>query len=161
MAYDFYGSWTKVSGHHSQLQSPNYPRDREMIPSGRSAVSYLLERKFPANKIMLGIPVYGRSFLGTTCAGQHYSGCAGEEGTFEYSDLPRPGAEEHVDEQLGAAYCVGDDGGFVSYDTPETVQIKANFAKEQGLAGLFYWTATADVSGTKSLIETGYNTLHQ
>ncbi|MCJ1463650.1 hypothetical protein MMC07_002258 [Pseudocyphellaria aurata] len=161
MAYDFYGSWTKMSGHHSQLQSPNYPRDRETTPSARSAITYLLEKKFPANKILLGIPVYGRSFLGTTDAGQLHSGHAGEEGTFEYSELPRPGAEEHLEEHLGAAYCVSDDGGFVSYDTAETVQIKANPVKKQGLARLFYWTATADVSGAKSLIQNGYNALHQ
>lgn len=161
MAYDFYGPWTRVSGHHSQLMTPDYPHDRESTPSGSSAVTYLLDQKVPNEKILLGIPVYGRSFLGTTGAGQVHSGHAGEEGTFEYCDLPRPGAKEHVIGKLGAAYCVGDDGGFVSYDNPETVQMKAKFAKNLPLAGLFYWTATADASGPRSLIETGFNTLHQ
>lgn len=161
MAYDFYGPWTPVSGYHAQLQTPGSDRHREKNPSGSSAVTYLLDQKFPGNKILFGIPVYGRSFLGTTYIDQLHSGHAGEDGTFEYRDLPRPGAKEHVEEHSGAAYCVGGDGGFVSYDTPKTVQIKANFVKNLPLGGLFYWTATADASGTRSLIETGFNTLHQ
>lgn len=161
MAYDFYGPWTKVSGHHAQLQPPDHASSSVKSPSGSSAVTYLLQKDVPANKILLGIPVYGRSFLGTTYVGQLHSGHAGEEGTFEYCDLPRPGAKEHVEEKLGAAFCVGGDGGFVSYDTPRTVHVKAKFAKTLGLAGLFYWTATADASGPRSLIEEGFNTLHQ
>ena len=161
MAYDFYGPWTKTSGYHAQLKTPDHPRSREKLPSGSSSVTYLIEKDVPANKILLGIPVYGRSFLGTTYIEQLHTGHAGEEGTFEYRDLPRPGAQEYVEEKLAAAYCVGGDGGFVSYDTPKTVQIKATFAKTLGLAGLFYWTATADASGPRSLIETGFNTLNQ
>ena len=120
----------------------------------------MLEQKVPAKQILLGIPVYGRSFLGTTRPGQHHSGHAGEEGTFEYRDLPRPGTTEHYDLDAAAAYCVGGDGGFVSYDNPQSVDTKARFAKALGMGGLFYWTATADASGSRSLIETGFNTLH-
>jgi chitinase len=32
-----------------------------------------------------------------------------------------------------AAFCVGGDGGFVTYDNPETVKMKANYCKEKGL----------------------------
>ena len=161
MAYDFYGPWTEYSGHHGQLQTPRYPSDRQIRPSGSSAITYLLDREFPANKILLGIPVYGRSFLGVDNIWQRYTGHAGEEGTFEYRDLPRPGAKEHVVEAQAAAYCVGGDGGFVTYDNPKTVHIKAKFAKELKLGGLFYWTGTADASGPRSLVQTGFNTLHQ
>lgn len=115
------------------------------------------------NKVLLGVPVYGRSFLGTNNIGQVPHGAGGEEGVFLYKDLPRPGAsQEIVDEVVGAAYSVGGDGGFVTYDNPETVKIKANYVKQKGLGGIFFWTGAADVrSGERSLIETSYVTLHR
>ena len=109
----------------------------------------------------MGIPAYGRSFLGTRGVGHSYMGHAGEEGTFEYKYLPRPGAEEHVDQQLGAAYCIGGDGGFVSYDTPQTVKMKARYVRMNGLGGLFYWTGTGDAKDhQRSLIYNGFVGLH-
>lgn len=77
-----------------------------------------------------------------------------------WSLVPRPGAKEYYDEKSGAAWCVGGDGGFVTYDTPETVQQKAKFATKTKLGGLFYWHIGGDARGPRSLIETGYKTLH-
>jgi chitinase len=124
MAYDFAGPWTSTAGHHAQL----YPGNPDE-PSGSSAVDYVKSTGFPAKKILLGIPVYGRSFLGANRSGETCRGHGGEEGSFEYKDLPRPGTEESVDTERVAASCVGGDGGFVSYDNPETVTIKGKYCK--------------------------------
>lgn len=160
MSYDFSGSWVNKCGHHAQLFTPQIPHSPDAAISCHSAVSYMVRQGVPQNKILLGIPAYGRSFTGTKGVGHSYSGHAGEEGTFEYQDLPRPGATEYVDEHVGAAYCVGGDGGFVTYDTPRTVQMKANYARQNGLAGLFYWTGTGDASGhtrkDRSLVYNGF-----
>ena len=75
-------------------------------------------------------------------------------------DLPRPGAKEHVDAKAVAAYCVGGDGGFTTYDNPETVRLKAEFVKQRGLGGTFFWTGTGDAQGTRSLVETANKSLH-
>lgn len=160
MAYDFSGPWTTLCGHQAQLDTPAHPYSSDAIISCRSAVTYLRSKGVPSTKILLGIPAYGRSFLGATKVGDPYVGHGGEEGTYEYQILPRPGAQEWVDQQVGAAFCVGGDGGFVSYDNPQTVQLKAQFAKQQRLGGLFYWTGTADTKGPRSLVEAGYNSLH-
>ena len=161
MAYDFAGPWTELSGHHAQLYTPHQPHSDAALTSCVSSTTYLLSKGVPARKILLGVPTYGRSFLGVSGIGERYRGHAGEEGTFDYKDLPRPGAQEHVDENSGAAYCIGGDGGFVTYDNPQTVRLKARFAVEQSLGGLFYWTGTADVRGPRSLVETGCRTLHR
>ncbi|KAJ9623698.1 hypothetical protein H2203_005960 [Taxawa tesnikishii (nom. ined.)] len=92
-------------------------------------------------------------------AGAKFSGGGGEQGVFEYRDLPRPGTVEKVDRNVCAAYCVGGDGGFVTYDNPVTVMIKGDYAKREGLGGLFYWTATADAQGDRSLIVAGHRSL--
>jgi len=161
MAYDYAGSWTPASGHHAQLYTPNNPHSDAARISGQTAVSYLRSKGVPAEKIVFGVPTYGRSFLGTNNVGQAYIGHGGEEGTFEYKDLPRPGSTEYVDEGCGAAYCTGHDGGFVSYDNPDTVRQKVGFVKQHGLGGIFFWTGTGDAKGPRSLVETSFNSLHR
>ncbi|KAJ5156939.1 Endochitinase B [Penicillium canariense] len=152
MAYDFSGPWEAETGHQAQLYGSPI--------SGYSAVEYVLSQGVPARKLILGVPVYGRSFLGSNGPGQRYTGTGGEDGVFDYSDLPRPGAQESHDKQAGAASCVGADGGFVTYDVPATVRQKAQFVISSKLGGLFYWHICSDARGPRSLIETGYNTLH-
>ena len=160
MAYDYSGPWVKKCGHQAQLFTPHIPHSPEAAISCHSAVSYMMQQGVPRHKIVMGVPAYGRSFTGTRGIGHSFSGQAGEEGTFEYRDLPRPGAEEHVDEQLGAAYCIGGDGGLVTYDTPQTVRMKANYVRQNGLGGLFYWTGTGDASSLtqkdRSLVYNGF-----
>lgn len=177
-AYDLYGSWTHKCGHHAQL----YAKGKDES-SGSSTVHYLLSRKVPAKKILLGIPIYGRSFLNTTGPGHRFKGTGGEHGVFEYRQLPRKGTREQVDKGLVAAQCVGGDGGFVTYDNPETVKMKATYCKQKGLGvsqtrlslydvrpgadmtmmrqGLFYWAGPADSKDSKrSLIAAEFRTLH-
>lgn len=129
MTYDFYGAWASMSGHHAQLYSSGKDNDA----SGSSSVSYLVAQGFPAKKILLGIPVFGRSFLGVAGPGHRFRGVGGNNGEFEYNELPRKGTKEQVDKKACAAYCVGGDGGFVSYDNPETVKQKAAFCRQKGL----------------------------
>ncbi|KAJ9238370.1 CAZyme family GH18 [Paecilomyces variotii] len=160
MAYDFSGPWTDRTGHQSQLYTPSRPNSESAYISCHSAMTYVLSQGVNPRKVLLGIPVYGRSFLGSNNVGQSYSGCGGEEGTFDYRDLPRPGAKEHHDDKVGAAYCIGGDGGFVTYDTTRTVQQKAKYVARSNLGGLFYWHIASDARGSRSLIETGYNILH-
>lgn len=65
-----------------------------------------------------------------------YSGAGGEEGTYEYKDLPRPGTMEAVDTDAVAAFCVVDRRHareFVTYDNPVTVRMKGEWAREQDL----------------------------
>jgi chitinase len=160
MTYDFSGPWTKLAGHQAQLFAPSQPHDDAATISCQSAVAYFVSKGVHPKQLVLGIPAYGRSFLNANGIGQSYSGQGGEEGTFEYRDLPRPGTEEQVDETVGAAYCVGGDGGLVSYDNPATVRMKAQFVKQNDLQGLFYWTGTGDSRGPRSLVCTGFEELH-
>jgi len=182
-AYDFYGAWTPKCGHHAQLYSMS--KDES---SGAAGVQYVMSQGFPAKKILLGIPVFGRSFLNTSGPGHKFKGVGGEDGTIEYRNLPRKHTKEQVDKRTVAAQCVGGDSGFVSYDNQDTVKMKAAFCKQKGLGvsphsspplnplvkatveaalivavnqGLFYWTAPADAKDSKrSLVAAGFRALH-
>lgn len=126
MAFDFSGSWKSKSGHHAQLYGLH--KDEE---SGATAVQYITGQGFPSAKILLGIPLYGRSFLGAAGPGHKYRGVGGEDGTFDYKQLPRSGAKEAIDKKAIAAFSLGGDGGFVTYDNPDTVRAKAHFCKKK------------------------------
>ena len=59
--------------------------------------------------------------------GEPFFGTGGQDGIFEYWQLPLPDSREYIDHEVGAAFCIGGAGGIVSYDTAQTVQRKANY----------------------------------
>lgn len=131
MAYDFYGHWTSRSGHHAQLYPSSSKEDESSCGAG--IIAYLVSQGYPARKVLLGIPLFGRSFPGVAGPGHRFSKPSGD-GTLEYHQLPRKGSKEHVDKRACAAYCVSSGStGFTSYDNPDTVKMKAAFVKQKGL----------------------------
>ena len=60
MTYDMAGDWTDYAGHHSPLHAssrqPGAPLSTELL------IEHLLQRGMPADRIALGIPLYGRGF---------------------------------------------------------------------------------------------------
>ena len=164
MTYDFSGPWTELSGHQAQLHAPLDPPNAFAKRSVARITQYLVnERLLDPAKLVMGVPVYGRSFIGVSGPGEKFKGHAGDSnGIFEYRDLPRPGTEERIDEACGATSCFGGDGGWVSYDSPAVVHQKGQFVKEHGLAGLFFWTGSFDACEEKrSLLVAGYRSLHE
>ena len=159
MDYDFSGPWSNASGHHAQLYAPQTPHPDPDAQSCQLAVDHLFSRKVDPRKIVLGIALYGRAFPGTTGVGQKFTSGDGQAVTFDYADLPRPGTQEQVDRSLGAAYCVSDDGGFISYDNHDTATMKAHYVLDRGLGGLFYWACTMDAEKPRSLVEAGFEAL--
>jgi chitinase len=154
MGYDFTGPWTELSGHHSQLFTPQggHPSLKKSCSGG---VEYVLSQGFPSHKLVLGIPAYARRFRGATGPGQTFQG--GDE--IEYKDISQEWIEKaQVDRVLGAAYYIDGDS-FLSFDIPETVRVKAHFAKDLSLAGLFYWTGVGDAKGSSSLVREGFQAL--
>ena len=159
MGYDFTGGWTDVCGHQAQLLPPGqnlnevYPTLRKSCSGG---VDYALSRGFPPSKILLGVPAYARYFPQARGPGQPFS----QAGEMEYCDMPEDWIKKaDVDERCGAASYIDREKGFVSFDVPKTVAIKARYAKSRGLAGLFYWTAVGDRTDTHSLVAAGYKEL--
>ncbi|KAI9158907.1 Chitinase 1 [Paramyrothecium foliicola] len=161
MAYDLTGGWTDVSGHHAQLLPPPgnlqsvYPTLRRSTSQG---VEYILGRGFPSHKLILGIPTYARFFPKARGTGHPFKNA----GEMDYCDIDNEWVcRARVDTNVAAASFVDPRGekGFVSFDVPSTVQIKARYAKAMALGGLFYWTGTGDRPGEQSLISVGYNEL--
>ncbi|KAK5994586.1 Chitinase 1 [Cladobotryum mycophilum] len=160
MAYDFTGSWTEVCGNHAQLHSTGSDV-KSAFPVLRtctsSCVDYILSRGFPNRKLLLGIPSYARFFPNARGLGQKFDNA----GEIDYAEIPDEWVENaHVDERAVAAWYVDrGEQGFLSFDVPRTVRIKARYATSRNLGGLFYWTGTGDKRGHLSLVAAGKHTL--
>ncbi|KAK1952027.1 endochitinase [Colletotrichum sublineola] len=162
MGYDYSGSWSTITGHQANL----YPSASvaESTPfSTDDAISDYLDAGVPSYKIILGMPLYGRSFDNTAGLGHPFSGVGAgswEAGAWDSKALPLPGAKEFYDAEVAAAYSwdpVSQE--LISYDSPSSVRNKTAFIKAKGLGGAMFWEASADRTGITSLIGTSYECL--
>jgi chitinase len=80
MAYDYAGSWDGTCGHQANLYpSRNSPGSTPF--STDQAVRYYISNGVPPEKMVIGMPLYGRAFCNTQGAGHGYEG--GGEGSWE------------------------------------------------------------------------------
>lgn len=151
MAYDFAGSWDSIAGHQANIHPS--ADDPTCTPfSVSAALQYYTEvGEVPSDKIVLGMPMYGRAFMNTDGPGTEFSGVgegSWENGVWDYKALPREGAEEHMDDTVGASWCYDPSTRMmVSYDTLEMGEMKAKYIKEYQLGGGMWWESSGDKGG--------------
>ena len=158
MAYDYAGSWDATAGHQANL-FPDRSGNPAATPfSTAAAVDFYVNRGgVHPGKLVLGMPLYGRAFVGTDGPGRPYTGGVGEgtweNGVHDYKRLPLPGAEERVDGAVGASWCYQPTSRtMVSYDTVDMARAKARFLRDWYLGGAMWWESSADKDGPGSLI---------
>ncbi|KAL4875042.1 glycoside hydrolase superfamily [Aspergillus karnatakaensis] len=159
MAYDYSGSWDTITGHSSNL-FPSTSSPLSTPFDTHSALSYYLS-SIPANKINLGMPLYGHIFSNTDGPGLPFSG-TGSEGSWEigiwdYKALPREGARVVDVGDVGASFSYDPTRReLVSYDDVDSVQRKGAYVLLLGLGGGMWWESSGDkqIGSGESLIET-------
>ncbi|EUC67668.1 glycoside hydrolase family 18 and carbohydrate-binding module family 5 protein [Rhizoctonia solani AG-3 Rhs1AP] len=151
MAYDYAGAWSSVSDDQANLYSGT-----DSGSSTDSAIAWYTSNGVPANKIALGIPLYGRSFQNTDGIRQAYSGVgagSAESGIYDYKALPPDGAEVVENKTIVSSYSYNPSSKeLVSYDTPDIVKLKAQYIAKKGLAGGMFWELSGDKTGSDSLV---------
>lgn len=178
MTYDFNGGWSNQSAHNSPLYLDNAAVAANVENAAtfntNSGVQGHLDAGVPAEKIVLGVPFYGRGWTG--CApgpngdGQ-YQQCTGtpagtwEAGVFDYGDLAanyvnKNGFVRYWNDEAKVPYLYNAASGtFISYDDPQSFENKVNYIKSKGLGGAMFWELSGDCrvsskfscSGTKLL----------
>ncbi|KAI5865999.1 glycoside hydrolase family 18 protein [Durotheca rogersii] len=161
MGYDYAGSWDSTSGHQANLYpNPNNPTSTPF--STEAAVNAYINGGVPASKIVLGMPLYGRSFQATDGIGKSYSGIgqgSWEQGVWDYKVLPRAGATEQYDSVAGATYSYdASSRELISYDNVDMIGRKVSYLQNKGLGGSMFWEASSDRTDSGSLIATAFNT---
>nr|ABD48218.1 58 kDa endochitinase [Clonostachys rosea] len=157
MAYDYAGSWDTTTGHAANLFYSSANPQSTKFNTDQAVKDYIKGGVSPS-KIVLGMPLYGRSFLNTVAqVGQPYQGVASntgsDPGVWLYRDLPRQGAQVKIDTQAGAAWSYdATTKELVSFDNVPVGLMKADYIRKQGLGGAMFWEAAGDKTGGESLV---------
>jgi chitinase len=155
MAYDFHVASEPRTG----LLSPLYGSTRDPDTTSResfngdAAIRAYLDAGVPAEKIVLGIPFYGRSWRGASGNGlfQSAEGPAmgqDEPGFMSYTEIaqgPLLTFQRYWEEDAKVPWLHEMESGvFISYEDAESIAWKVRYIREQGLGGAMFWELGLD-----------------
>ncbi len=145
MSYDYYGTWSATTGHAANLY--NNPDDPEWGGwSTDQAVRMYLNAGVKPEKLLMGVPFYGRGWRGV---GPENNGLFQSYKSGLYGDglnwmdmqdkiFTDPSFVRHWDDTAKAPYVYNGDV-FITYEDEESLACKVAYAKEMGLAGIMIW----------------------
>jgi GH18 family chitinase len=164
MTYDFREAESeKIAGHHGNLYM--HPKDDTQLSADRAVRDYLAAG-VPADKIVLGVPFYGRGWGNVAPAddGLYQSGGPVKEkiemryGTLATQMVGKNGWVRRWDPIAQAPFLWNADKRiFITYDDPESLQIKSRYILENGLRGAMFWQYYSDPTG--ALLDTLFTEL--
>jgi chitinase len=159
--YDFYGAWDPQTNHQSQLRNPPAnPAPATQQYSVESAINKYLSMGVPANKLVVGVPAYGRGWTNVPNVnnGLYQNGTPApgsfEQGVEDYDVIKNRPGTVYRDTTHGAVWKY-DGTTFWSYDDPELIQAKGQWAKANGLGGLMIWSLDGDDGSLVAAMHTG------
>ena len=149
MAYDFFNSLTPTTGHHAGLYLSKFGGASDRTAD--AAVKQYLAAGVPAEKIVLGVPFYGRAFAGVTAKNQGIDQPYEKfQDFYSYDDLVRKfigkqGYVRYWDAEADAPYLWNaSTRSFISYEDPQSLAVKVCYAREKRLGGMMFWELKLD-----------------
>ena len=151
MTYDFAGHWSD----RTAFNAPLHPWDDHKL-SADTAVQAYLDAGVPKEKLVLGVPFYGRAFAGVAAKnhglGQEHSGkpprAAGSSVEWSWRTIGKhhlDQATRHWHEQAKVPYLYDAENRlFISYDDPESLRLKARYVRGHNLGGVMIWELSQD-----------------
>ncbi|HEX2919512.1 MAG TPA: glycoside hydrolase family 18 protein [Edaphobacter sp.] len=149
MTYDFYVGGP-ATGHDAPLF--HNPADPKHVAADLSVTAFE-EAGVPANKIVLGLPFYGRSWgeVENRNNGLFQPGKAARGVHFSYPELPdllATGYVRHWDSAAAAPYLYNPHTKvFVTYEDPQSIAAKCRYVTSHRLRGIMFWEYSNDTTG--------------
>jgi chitinase len=117
-------------------------------------VQYYEQHRVPADRMVLGVPYYGRGFHVTQAGPNHglfqpwdTGFDPGSWGDIKAKLLTDPAWEQHWDDNAQSPWLYNPaQQVFVSYENPRSIGIRSDFARKAGLRGAFTWEIAEDDS---------------
>ncbi|XP_075988351.1 chitinase 2 [Anticarsia gemmatalis] len=158
MCYDYHGTWDRVVGANAPLRGV----DAEDVLSVEYTVEYMLSHGVSPYKLVLGLPMYGRTFLltnpdtrvlefgSTPVKETGFKGpFTGEAGFMGYNEICMETSNKsspwvyHWHEQSATPY-LRDGERVITYDNGRSIAAKVKMAIDKGLGGLMVWSIDTD-----------------
>lgn len=143
MCYDYYGGWSSTTGHHANLFANSAkPGDLNID----MVMKNYIKAGFPRQKLILGVPFYGRAWKGVGNKNnglfQTYKESAYPDG-ITYPDIvakltEAEGFKRYWDDQAKAPFLYNGDI-FVTFEDAQSLKEKMKYIKDQGLGGVMIW----------------------
>ncbi|ESP03943.1 hypothetical protein LOTGIDRAFT_230238 [Lottia gigantea] len=157
MTYDMYGDWANVIGHHSALYGKPSDTPYMAVRNVNWVVSYWIKLGMPAEKLVVGIPFYGRSFAITNHTGSilgsaftsagiggPFTSKNGLIGAFELCQIladPKYRIQWDYEALVPSAYSTSD---WIGYDDQKSIRLKCDYVKSNNLGGVMVWDISLD-----------------
>ncbi|PSN31011.1 putative chitinase 10, partial [Blattella germanica] len=156
MAYDFHGKWERETGHNAPLYAPSSDSEWRKQLSVDHAATMWVKLGAPKDKLVIGMPTYGRTFtlsnpanfkVNAPASGGGKAGDYTKEGGFlayyEVCDMLKNGASYVWDDEMKVPYAVHGDQ-WVGFDDERSIRNKMSWIKDNGYAGAMVWTVDMD-----------------
>jgi len=157
MTYDMHGPWPDSENNITNHQSALYPAKKGNPElSIESVVRFYLSQGVPPEKLVLGMPLYGRTFANAkaTSTGLFSSyqgagtGTTSEVGMRFFYDIKQNLSlthHLHWDEIAQVPYLHNSQTGeFITFDNETSLQIKCEWLKKMNLGGAMVWELGLD-----------------
>ena len=186
MAYDFHGAWEAKTGINAPMSNIDPSPTMSAWSVSASVANYLNAPGggVPASKLVVGVPFYGRGWDGVS-PGPNGDGL-GQAG-YEASAPVIGGSEFPYSTIIGSGYLALTNGAlvgsggytrfwndaaqvpylysptahrFISYEDPQSMRVKMDFANQRGLGGAMVWELSEDTAvPATSLLDVIYQAL--
>ncbi|CAI0415296.1 unnamed protein product [Linum tenue] len=140
MTYDYHGSWENFTGPNAALFDPNGKLSTEY------GIGSWLEAGVSAQKLVMGLPLYGRTWVledpsdhgigSKALAPGPGEGVLGYDAVREWNAANK--ASVVYDGESVSYYSVAN-GSWVGYDDQMSIDLKIQYARMKGLGGYFFW----------------------
>lgn len=134
------GSWDTIANHQANLY--NGPI------SASTAINWYISQGLPRHKIVVGVPLYGRSFMNTQGPGTPFSGIgpgSWEAGVYDYRALPLRNSYVLRDNESVASWSYDyEKKEMISFDDEGVGRAKGEWIRELGLGGSMFWELSGD-----------------
>ncbi len=153
MTYDYH-SGSSATGFNSPLYAAK--GDPTPLFNIHETMSRFLNGGVPANKLLVGIPFYGRGYGGVASDNDglfqpangtpsDWRGGDGDWSVLSQTRLKDPKYVRHWESDARVPWLYDSTSGtWVSYDDPQSVGEKVRYARERGLGGVMIWELGGD-----------------
>ena len=160
MTYDFHTGDART-GFNAALYNHDDPSDPRLNLD--ASVQAILAKGVPREKLLAGIPFYGRGWRGVESAnvGSQGNGTLQVGGYTNIAEtfLEAPGFVRHWDEVAKVPWLYNADSkDWISYDDPESVKVKGAYIAAQHLGGAMFWELSNDDGRLLDALHAGLKT---